>query len=253
MSRKETASHTGRPMGTPQKLTRALQEGICAELRRSVPQQYAAEIVGIAARTFYSWLEKGAQGIPPYAAFSRAVRRAIAEAVCSLTARALARGPGAPQALGILERRFSREYGRRPISKTREEARLETERRDVETIHWKPEALRKFNEAIALATATLNEKAKSMNADPKLSAPITKSVAGRRGRPARSGRKPTPATQEGILAALRIAVPPKYAAEREGIEESTFDDWLAKGELGYSPTPILRAQCTPRPPKPFAT
>ncbi len=235
MSRKEIAVRGGRPVGTPEKLTPALQERLCAELRLSVAPNHAANIVGISPRTFYYWLEKGAEGMPPYAGFARAVHRAIAEAVCTLTARALAGGPGAAQALGILERRFPREYGRRmAMSKTREEAqrRFENEQRDAEPTPLKPEAQRKYDEAIALATADLNASATSTG-DGKVSASTPKGTSGRRGRPA--GQTLTSAVKAGILAALRIAVPAKYAAERQGIDEGTFHAWLQKGEQGIEP------------------
>jgi hypothetical protein len=235
MSRKDAAGRSGRPVGTPQKLTRALQERLCAELRLSVAPNHAAEIVGITARTFYYWLEKGDQGIPPYVALGRAVRRAIAEAVCTSTARALAGGPGAAQALGILERRFPREFGRRIVmSKTREEAqrRLENDQRDAEPARLKPEAQRKFDEAIAIATAALKQQAASIDADGTLSAPRPKNTSGRRGRPVRRGQTLKSTVRAGILAALRIAVPAKYAAEREGIDECTFHSWLEKGQQG---------------------
>ncbi len=232
MSRKERAGHGGRPVGTPEKLTPAIQERLCAELRLSVAPNHAANIVGISPRTFYYWLEKGVEEIPPYAGFARAVRRAIAEAVCTLTARALAGGPGAAQALGILERRFPREYGRRvATSKTREaQRRFENEQRDAEPTQWKPEAQRKYDEAVAIATASLNRSATSIIADGTLSASTPKGTSGRCGRPA--GQTLTAAVKAGILAALRIAVPAKYAAEREGIDECTFHSWLAKGEQG---------------------
>jgi hypothetical protein len=235
MSRKDAAGRSGRPVGTPQKLTRALQERLCAELRLSVAPNHAAEIVGITARTFYYWLEKGDQGIPPYVALGRAVRRAIAEAVCTLTARALAGGPGAAQALGILERRFPREFGRRIVmSKTREEAqrRFENDQRDAEPARLKPEAQRKFDEAIAIATAALKQQAASIDADGTLSAPRPKNTSGRRGRPVGRGQTLKSTVRAGILAALRIAVPAKYAAEREGIDECTFHSWLEKGQQG---------------------
>ena len=237
MSRKETAVRGGRPVGTPERLTPAIQERLCAELRLSVAPNHAANIVGVSPRTFYYWLEKGAEGMPPYAGFARAAHRAIAEAVCTLTARALAGGPGAAQALGILERRFPREYGRRiATSKTREEAqrRFEKEQRDAEPTRRTPEAAqRKYNEAIALATADLNASATSIITDGKVSASTPKGTSGRRGRPA--GRTLTSAVKAGILAALRIAVPAKYAAEREGIDEGTFHAWLQKGEQGIQP------------------
>jgi hypothetical protein len=225
----------GRPVGTPQKLTRALQDALCAALRTSVAPNHAAALVGITPRTFYHWLEKADQGIPAYVAFARAVRRAIAECVCTLTARALAGGPGASQALGILERRFPDDFGRRiAISKRREDEkrRIEAERLNAEPTQWKPEAQRKFDEAIAIATATLNEQATSTEANGKPWASTPKSAAGRRGRPAGRGQRLTSAVRAGIIAALRIAVPAKYAANREGIDESTFHDWLQQSEQG---------------------
>jgi hypothetical protein len=208
-------------MGTTEKLTRALQDALCVELRISIAPSHAAAIVGIAPRTFYYWLEKGAQGIPPYAAFARAVRQAVAHSVCTLTARALAGGPGAAQALGVLERRFFREYGRRiAMSKAREEQRrIEAEPREAKPLQMSPEAKRKFDEAVAIVTATIYKQAQPM-------------TARRRERPAGRGQTLTAAVRAGILAALRIAVPAKYAAEREAIDESTFYDWIAKGEQG---------------------
>lgn len=218
MPRKRSSGRGGRPVGTAEKLTPALQDALCTELRRSVAPKHAAAIVGIAPRTYYHWLEQGAEGIPLYAAFARAVRRAIAQCVCMLTARALAGGPGAAQALGILERRFHREYGRRIVmNKTREEQRrIDDEQREAKPFRLSPEAQRKAAEAVAIAMATMKEP---------------ESIQRRGGRAAR-GQTLTAAVRAGILAALRIAVPPKYAAESEGIDESTFYDWITKGEQG---------------------
>jgi hypothetical protein len=84
-----------------------------------------------------------------------------------------------------------------------------------------PEAQRKFDEAIALAMASLSEEARA-------------EITGPLGRPAGREQRLTQAVQEGILAALRIAVPAKYAAEKEGIDECTFDDWLANGDQGIA-------------------
>jgi hypothetical protein len=66
----------GRPAGTPEKLTLDVQRGICNQLELGVPDKWAAESEGISERTYYEWLEKGAKGIEPYAAFSAAVTRA---------------------------------------------------------------------------------------------------------------------------------------------------------------------------------
>jgi hypothetical protein len=62
-----------------------------------------------------------------------------------------------------------------------------------------------------------------------------KKSATKKGRPVGTGTKLTAAVLEGICASLRIGVPAKFAAEKEGIHERTFYDWLAKGEKGTQP------------------
>jgi hypothetical protein len=62
-----------------------------------------------------------------------------------------------------------------------------------------------------------------------------KKSAAKKGRPVGTGTKLTAAVLEGICASLRIGVPAKFAAEKEGIHERTFYDWLAKGEKGKQP------------------
>jgi hypothetical protein len=62
-----------------------------------------------------------------------------------------------------------------------------------------------------------------------------KKSAAKKGRPVGTGTKLTAAVLEGICASLRIGVPAKFAAEKEGIHERTFYDWLAKGEKGTQP------------------
>lgn len=101
----------GRPKGDGLKLTPALQEEICASLRLSVPEKYAAEAAGIAESTFQLWMLKGRNGEAPYVGFVGAVTRARAEAVKNLTVRALAGAKGSQQATWFLERRYRKEYG----------------------------------------------------------------------------------------------------------------------------------------------
>jgi hypothetical protein len=56
-----------------------------------------------------------------------------------------------------------------------------------------------------------------------------------KGRPVGTAPKLTPEVQEGICASLKIGVPAKYAAEKQGIRERTYYDWLAKSEQGIQP------------------
>jgi hypothetical protein len=116
-----------------------------------VPAKYAAEKQGISERTYYDWLAKGEQGIQPYSDLALAVMRATAEAVCNLTARALAGGSGASQATWFLERRFHREYGQRAVVAEApvDDARLAEHHRVAAQIRSSPEATRLMHESIA--------------------------------------------------------------------------------------------------------
>jgi hypothetical protein len=52
-----------------------------------------------------------------------------------------------------------------------------------------------------------------------------------------SGRPPklTPEIEKAICKQLELAVPEKYAAESNGVDESTFHDWMKKGAEGIKP------------------
>jgi hypothetical protein len=155
MSRK-SAGRRGRPVGTAQKLTPAVQEAICAALKISVPAKYAAEKEGVSERTFYDWLSKGAKGVQPYRDFALAVNRATAEAVCNLTARALAGGPGAAQATWFLEHRFRHEYGPQVLLGGvggADPIRLKAEHEVAAAICADPAATKMMHEVILLAAA----------------------------------------------------------------------------------------------------
>jgi hypothetical protein len=153
MARKKPGTKKGRPVGTAPKLTPAVQEGICAALKIGVPAKFAAEREGIRERTYYDWLAKGEQGIQPYSDLALAVMRATAEAVCNLTARALAGGPGASHAPWILERCFRREYGQRAIAREApaDDGSLAEHLRIGAQIRACPKAVRLTHESLAAA------------------------------------------------------------------------------------------------------
>lgn len=69
-------------MGRPTKLTPEVQERIVTALRAGNYQETAAAYAGIAAPTFYRWMERGADSDddPIYSEFREAVERARAEA-----------------------------------------------------------------------------------------------------------------------------------------------------------------------------
>jgi len=97
--------------GRPTKLTQDVERAICANLALSIPDKYAAEEAGIDDITFQLWIRRGREGRPPYAAFYKAVTRARASAVKSLTIRALGGGKGSSASMWTLERRYRNDYG----------------------------------------------------------------------------------------------------------------------------------------------
>lgn len=102
-----------RRVGRPTKLTPEIQRAICESIALSVPNKYAAEEAGIDEDTFASWMRKGREGHAPYEGFYRAVTRARATAVRSLTIRVLGGGKGSSGSAWLLERRFANDYGPR--------------------------------------------------------------------------------------------------------------------------------------------
>jgi hypothetical protein len=66
----------GRAAGTPDKLTPAVQLGICNQLELGVTQKNAAQSEGISEQLYYHWLALGEKRHEPYAAFFLAVARA---------------------------------------------------------------------------------------------------------------------------------------------------------------------------------
>ncbi len=110
---KELAAPRGLGAGRPTKLTPEIQRAICESVALSIPHKYAAEEAGIHEDTFALWMRKGSEGRAPYAAFYRAVTRARASAVKSLTVRVLGGGKGSSGSAWLLERRFANDYGPR--------------------------------------------------------------------------------------------------------------------------------------------
>lgn len=110
MARK-LAPQDGAGRGRPTKLTPEAQRAICESIALSIPNKYASEEAGIDEDTFALWMRKGREGRAPYAAFYRAVTRARASAVKSLTVRVLGGGKGSAGATWLLERRYREDYG----------------------------------------------------------------------------------------------------------------------------------------------
>lgn len=71
-------------MGRPTLLTAQLQETICAELRNGMPITQTCHYAGISHETYYTWMDKGSEGIAPYADFFEAATRARVEGLRAL-------------------------------------------------------------------------------------------------------------------------------------------------------------------------
>ena len=67
-------------MARPSKLTPEIQTAIVKRIERGNYPEIAAQAEGIAASTYYLWMQKGDAGEAPYSEFSEAVERARARA-----------------------------------------------------------------------------------------------------------------------------------------------------------------------------
>lgn len=106
------AVHLGAPVGRPSLLTDEVQEKIVAVVKGGSLLETAAAVAGIGRRTVYEWLEQGAAGKEPYAAFAAAVHQAKAEGESRnvmLIARAGAKDWRA--AAWLLQRQNPEKYG----------------------------------------------------------------------------------------------------------------------------------------------
>jgi hypothetical protein len=103
--------------GRKTKLTPEVQAKIVQALGVGTTHAHACQYAGIHHDTFYFWLQKGAEGTPPYSEFSAAVKNAEGQAVVgwmALIDRA-ARGGNWQAAAWKLERRYPKDYGRRVV------------------------------------------------------------------------------------------------------------------------------------------
>lgn len=105
--------------GRPTKLTPELTEQICNDLREGAYVETAAEAAGITQTSLYRWLDWGAQGKEPYAAFCESVVRARADGELALL-RAVRAGDERGQSFGqaraaafVLERTRPNRYAQR--------------------------------------------------------------------------------------------------------------------------------------------
>lgn len=99
----------GRPTDcTPENIAK-----VCAALRLGVSQECAATGAGLCTRTFYTWMEKGKEGIEPYAQFVQEVYAAENDAERELVDLIRSSVPNDWKAgAWLLERRHPRRWGR---------------------------------------------------------------------------------------------------------------------------------------------
>ncbi len=101
----------GRPKNVPALLKPELIDAICRNLELGMSNNIAAEAEGISRSTMFDWMNRGAKGVKPYAAFHERVTRARAKGAKTLTELALAGEKGSSQATWLLERRYREDYG----------------------------------------------------------------------------------------------------------------------------------------------
>ena len=111
--------------GRPTKLTPELQEKICVTLADGNHVATTCDYVGIAEKTFYSWLQRGERNAPSdqaagYPEFYQAVKKARSTAEVVSVARIRRAGSdGQWQAdAWFLERSFPKRWGRRNLELT---------------------------------------------------------------------------------------------------------------------------------------
>jgi len=98
-----------------------LSERICAGIAKGLHPHVAAELAGVSARMFESWLEEGKKGIEPYATLRIAIAHADAKlhsGVIGALLNSLETNP--PMALKFAERRWPNEWA--PPSPQRDDA-----------------------------------------------------------------------------------------------------------------------------------
>ena len=113
------AQHLGAPAGgRPSLLTDEVQERIVAIVKGGSLIETAAAVAGVSRSAVYRWLERGADGEEPYAAFADAVAQAKAEGMArnvTLVARAGAKDWRA--AAWLLARQDPDVYGQLPAGR----------------------------------------------------------------------------------------------------------------------------------------
>lgn len=112
--------------GRPTKLTPEVTEAIVDSIKEGAYLETATEAAGIGLSTMYLWLDRGADGEEPYAAFLEAVTRARAEAEIDLL-RAVRKGDAKGTGFGeakaaafLLERTRPNRYAQRVNVKVEE-------------------------------------------------------------------------------------------------------------------------------------
>jgi hypothetical protein len=95
------------------KLTPDLCDRICTGVAKGLFPKEAAKLAGVHAKTFESWLKKGAQRIEPFATLVAAIEQSEAALEAHLTAAFLAgSGESWQAARDLLERRFPDRWSR---------------------------------------------------------------------------------------------------------------------------------------------
>ena len=133
--------------GRKTKLTKELTDEIVKRIRAGNYIKVACEAVGISQTAYFDWLNKGEQGIEPYAEFLGAIKKAESEAHTHFVAVIAAQAPSQWQAAAWwLERKYPGQWGKREKIEVSQE---QVSSKEIETIearfsHLSPKELNKY-------------------------------------------------------------------------------------------------------------
>lgn len=118
--------------GRPTKCTPEVIALIADKLESGIYADSAAILAGISEKTYYNWLERGENGVEPYATFLQATKDATAKAEQGALTTVRAAGPGWQANAWFLERRFPAKYSKRDPDHALKTKTLELQVRELE-------------------------------------------------------------------------------------------------------------------------
>jgi hypothetical protein len=133
--------------GRKTKLTKELTDEIVKRIRAGNYIKVACQAVGISQTAYFDWINKGEQGIEPYAEFLGAVKKAESEAHVNFVAIIASQAPTQWQAAAWwLERKFPGQWAKKEKIEIQQEpiSSKEVEAIEARFSHLSPKELNKY-------------------------------------------------------------------------------------------------------------